>query len=307
MNFERLFKDYKIDYSTKVNRNWVNTRCCFCGGSSYKLGFNPQEDYCTCFACGGHDLYDALSRLLNVPKNQLKELLSNYAGRVNVTKELNHKTINKLELPTNEFTKAERKYLESRGFNPDYLHDKYKIVGGGIVGKWKHRIIIPILLNGKVVSWTGRSILSKERLIELEIPRYKNLAIDDSIIDPKSTLFNLDNCDKDGVILTEGAFDVLRLSYLDQNKQFGDNVICSFGIELTQTQIGIIADRFKKVFILFDNEIQAQKTARKFGVQLSAVGVDVEIVDAYSDFGVKDGAELTNEQVKIIRKELFDE
>lgn len=295
MNFERLFKDYKIDYSTKVNRNWVNTRCCFCGGSSYKLGFNPQEDYCACFACGGHDLYDALSRLLNVPKNQLKELLSNYAGRVNVTKELNHKIINKLELPTNEFTKAERKYLESRGFDPDYLHDKYKIVGGGIVGKWKHRIIIPILLNGKVVSWTGRSILSKERLIELEIPRYKNLAIDDSIIDPKSTLFNLDNCDKDSVILTEGAFDVLRL---------GDDCVCSFGTELSQTQVGIIKDSFKKVYIMFDNEKEAQKKARKFGLELSVMGVDVEVVDAYSDYDVNDGAELSENQVKEIKKEL---
>ena len=55
---------------------------------------------------------------------------------------------------------------------------------------------------------------------------------------------------------------------------------------------------------MFDNEIQAQKTARKYGVALSAIGVDVEVVDAYSDFGVKDGAELSNKQVKIIRKEL---
>ena len=295
MNFEKLFLDYKIEHSTKINKHWVNTKCCFCGGSSFKLGFSPSENYCTCFACGGHNLQDALSRILNVKRNQLKEILPDYEGNVIIRKELNHKKVNKLELPSDEFTTAERKYLEKRNFNPDYLHEKYKVAGGGIVGKWKHRIIIPILLNGKVISWTARSILSKEKLQELEIPRYMNLSIDESIIDPKHTLFNLDNCKGKAVILTEGVFDVMR---------FGDNAICSFGIELTETQINIIKDRFEKVFILFDNEIQAQKTARKFGIELSAIGVDVEVVDAYSDYGVNDGAELSENQVKEIKKEL---
>ena len=303
MNFEKLFLDYKIDHSTKINKHWVNTKCCFCGGSSYKLGFNPEDDYCTCFACGGHNLQDALSRILNVKRNQLKEILPDYEGNVIIRKELNHKKVNKLELPSDEFTTAERKYLEKRNFNPDYLYEKYKVVGGGIVGKWKHRIIIPILLNGKVISWTARSILSKEKLQELGIPRYMNLSEDESVCSAKETLFNLDHCDGKSVILTEGAFDTIRLG----GKGKYDNVICSFGIELTQMQINIIKDRFEKVFIVFDNEIQAQKTARKFGVQLSAIGVNVEIVDAYSDFNVKDGAELNDEQVKIIRKELFGE
>ena len=303
MNFEKLFKDYNVEYSTKVNRNWVNVRCPYCGGSSFKFGFSLFDAYCTCFACGGHNLYDALSRILNVKRNQLKEILPDYEGNVIIRKELNHKKVNKLELPSDEFTTAERKYLEKRNFNPDYLYEKYKVVGGGIAGRWKHRIIIPILLNGKVVSWTARSILSKERLQELNIPRYMNLSEDESVCSAKETLFNLDHCDGKSVILTEGAFDTIRLG----GKGKYDNVICSFGIELTQMQINIIKDRFEKVFIVFDNEIQAQKTARKFGVQLSAIGVNVEIVDAYSDFNVKDGAELNDEQVKIIRKELFGE
>ena len=309
MNFQKLFTDYKIDYSTKTNKGWINTKCIYCGGNSYKLGFNPVENYCTCFACGFHPLKETLSKILNLSKYELNEIIPEYETRIIQLRELKEekKTVNKLKLPTDTFTSIERKYLKKRNFNPSYLNKKYNIVGGGIVGDWKYRIIIPLILNGQIVSWTARSILPKNKLDELKIPRYKNLSINESIIDVKSTLFNLDNCKSDKVILTEGAFDVLRLSYLDENKQFSDNVICSFGIELTQTQIGIIADRFKKVFILFDNEIQAQKTARKFGVQLSAMGVDVEIVDAYSDFGVNDGAELTNEQVKIIRKELFDE
>ena len=175
------------------------------------------------------------------------------------------------------------------------LHKKYNVVGGGIVGDWKYRLIIPVIINGKIVSWTGRSILEKSKLDELKIPRYKNLEIKKSVINPKECLFNLDNSKNKTVVLTEGPFDVMRL---------GDDFICSFGTSLTQSQIKEIKLRYDKVFIMFDNEIEAQQKARNYGQMLSSIGVDVEIVDAYSDFNKNDGGELNDEEVKIIRKEL---
>ena len=297
MNFEKLFSDYGIDYSTKTNKGWVNTKCVYCGGSSYKLGFNPEEDYCTCFACGFHNLNETLSKLLNISVSVIPDIIRNYKTRTIIVDSLNKKktVINKIELPTDTFTIAERKYLRSRNFSPKYLNQKYGIVGGGITGKWKYRIIIPLILNSQIVSWTARSILPKNKLDELKIPRYKNLSINESIIDVKSTLFNLDNCKSDKVILTEGAFDVLR---------FDGNAICSFGTSITQEQIGVIADRFKKVFILFDNEIDAQKKARKYGLELSSLGVDVEVVNAYEDFGKNDMGDCTPEEIQMIKSEL---
>lgn len=296
MNFEKLFKDYAVQYSIKVNRGWVNTRCVFCGGPSLKLGFNPEGDYCTCFNCGGHRLDEALSKLLNVSFSVLNEIIVPYMGRTGIVQKLNRKGgCKNVVLPSDGFTVAERRYLIKRDFDPDYLHQKYGLVGGGVAGAWKYRIIIPIYLNGKVISWTARSILGKEELIALDIPRYKNLSIAESVIDPKSTLFNLDHCRGNSVILTEGAFDVMRL---------GDDSVCSFGIELSQAQVSIIKDRFRKVYVMFDNEAGAQKKARKFGLELSSVGVYVEVVDAYSEYGVNDGAELSDEQVKEIKKEL---
>ena len=297
MDFQKLFTDYKINYSTKTNRGWINTKCIYCGGNSYKLGFNPIENYCTCFACGFHPLKETLSKILNLSKYELNEIIPEYETRVIQLKELKEekKTVNKLKLPTDTFTSIERKYLKKRNFNPSYLNKKYNIVGGGITGDWKYRIIIPLILNGQIVSWTARSILSKNKLDELKIPRYKNLSINESIIDVKSTLFNLDNCKSDKVILTEGAFDVLR---------FDGNAICSFGTSITQEQIGVIADRFKKVFILFDNEMEAQKKARKYGLELSSLGVDVEVVNAYEDFGKNDMGDCTPEEIQIIKNEL---
>jgi len=236
-------------------------------------------------------------RVVNIPSSEVDYLIEQYAGRNSLLNKLNKKQSKaiKLTLPTDTFTPAERKYLKQRDFSPKLLHEKYKIVGGGITGAWKYRIIIPLILDGKIVSWTGRSILSKQKINELKIPRYKNLSIEQSVIDPKSILFNLDNCKSEIGVLTEGAFDVMRM---------GDGFFCSFGTELTQSQIAVIKNRFKKVFIMFDNEREAQIKARKFGLQIASMGVEVEVVDVYGDFGKNDAGELNEKEVSVIRKEL---
>lgn len=299
MNFEKLFTDYRIPFSLKVNKGWINTNCPYCDTkiNSFNMGFNPTSDYCTCWKCGNHNLIRTLSRILSIPSNLIHQTLQPYQGRNSILHTLNKRQSNvlKLELPTDTFLPIERKYLIKRNFIPELLNEKYKIVGGGISGKWKYRIIIPLIYNNKIVSWTARSILDKSKLKELDIPRYKNLSIEESVINPKEVLFNLDNCLGDTAVLTEGPFDVIRL---------GDGFFCSFGTSLTQSQIKIIQQRFKKIYIMFDNEVKAQDKARKVGLELSSLGVDVEVVNAYDDFNKNDGGELTPEEVEIIREEL---
>lgn len=297
MNFVKLFNDYNVEYNTRVNKGWTNVTCPFCDDKTFNGGFNNAGDYYHCWKCGGHNFKQALARTVNIPFNEIDTLIEQYAGRNSVLNTLNKKQAKatKLTLPTDTFTPAERKYLKERNFSPKLLHEKYKIVGGGITGSWKYRIIIPLVLNGKIVSWTARTILSKQQQQKLKIPRYKNLSIEQSVVDPKSILYNLDYCEDKIAVLTEGAFDVIRM---------GDGFFCSFGTELTQSQISMIKQRFEKVFIMFDNEKEAQEKARKFGLQIAGLGVAVEIVDAYSDFNKKDGGELNEQEVKIIRKEL---
>ena len=298
MDYRRLFSDYGIPFSDKVNRGWVNVTCPFCDDRTFNGGFNESYDYYNCWKCGGHSHILALSKILHLAKSVIEEVVEDYRGRSLMLNTLNAKKIasaTNLTLPTSTFTPAERNYLLKRDFDPDYLHEKYSVVGGGVTGAWKYRIIIPMLLNGKVVSWTARSILSKEKQKELDIPRYKNLSIEQSVVDPKHLLYNLDNARGRTVVLTEGAFDVMRL---------GDGFVSSFGTELTQEQLAQLKDRFDKVYIMFDNEKKAQEKARKFGYQLVSMGVDVEVVDAYSDYGKNDGAELSSSEVRTIRREL---
>lgn len=299
MNFEKLFRDYDVPYSLKVNKGWVNVNCPFCDtkSTSFNLGFNPAGNYYHCWKSShNYPVKEVLSSVLHLPVNFVNEILKDYSGAGETLSERKTKSnVNHLELPTNTFTPVERAYLKKRGFEPKYLFKKYRIVGGGIDGDWKFRIIIPIYYNGQLMSWTGRSILSKEKLKQLNIPRYKNLSIEKSVKNIKELFFNIDNCRNKSVVLTEGPFDVLR---------FDGEAICSMGTELTEGQIALLAERFEKIFILFDNEPEAQEKARKFGLQLSSIGLEVEIVDAYGDFGKNDMGECTPEEIEIIKKEL---
>lgn len=296
MNFIKLFEDYHIPAVPDKKGPWVNIDCPYCDEKGhYNMGINCAGDYYHCWKSPhSYPIKKVLSDVLNVPMNSLDEILSGYEGGKNLSHRFLKKSkVKKIELPTDTFTPAERKYLKARGFSPKYLHEKYGLVGGGISGKWKFRIIIPIYYNGQLMSWTGRSILSKKKIKELGIPRYKNLSIEESVKNPKELFFNLDNCKGKEVVLTEGSFDVLR---------FDGNAICSLGTELTEGQITLLSERFEKVFILFDNEPEAQEKARKFGMQISSMGVEVEIVEAFSDFGKNDMGECTEEEIKKIKK-----
>jgi len=295
MDYQRLFTEYNIPSDkTRLAKGWVNVCCPFCGqGGSFHLGFHIENEYCVCFKCGGHNLRNALVRLLNIPPQSLDNILEPYQQRLKILSKLNDKKpINKskIELPANPLSKAEKDYLLDRHFVPKLLKRNFNIQGGGWYGEWKNRIIIPIYLGGKLVSWTSRTIIKDRE------PRYKNLANEESVIDPKKTFFNLDNCSNSYVALLEGPFDVLR---------FGDNGICGFGISLTRTQILYLGERFKKVYILFDSGRDAQKKAREYGMILQGHGLDVFLVDAFGDYGCKDAGEMSPWKIKQLKRELW--
>jgi hypothetical protein len=298
MNFIKLFEDYNVPNFSDKNGEWINIDCPYCDEEKghYNLGFNCGGNYYHCWkSIHSYPLTKVLSDVLSISQSEVKSILSEYEGGATIVKKEKFSKVKYLELPTDTFTSVERKYLKSRNFDPKYLYKKYNIVGGGIDGPWKFRIIIPVYYQGKLMSWTGRSILSKKKLKELGIPRYKNLSIEKSVKNIKELFFNIDNCKSDTVVLTEGAFDVLR---------FDGNAICSMGTELTEGQINLLANRFRKIFILFDNEPEAQEKARKFGLQLSSIGVDVEIVNAYEDFGKNDMGECSKKEIEMIKNEL---
>lgn len=296
IDFASMFRDYNVAFIPGDKKmRWVNVTCPLCGDRTENGGFNQEGGYYHCWRCGSHPLDKVLPLVLGVTLSHIKDILNQYKTRNLMFNSLNEKEnkVYNLDFNFDDFTKGEREYLEKRGLDPKELYDKYGVRGGGLVGEWRYRIMIPLILNGKVVSYIGRTILSKKRADELHIPRYKNLSKENSVVNSKDVLFNIDHCRKDTIVLTEGCFDVFKL---------GDDFCCSLGTELTENQLKYLSENYKKIYIMFDNEEEAQRKARKVGMKLVAMGADVEVVDCYSDFGVNDGGELNPSQVKTIRE-----
>jgi hypothetical protein len=299
IDFIRLLKDYNIDYKQEVD-GWINLQCPICrhqGSRGYKGGINLAGGYFHCWNCSGSSIEKVFAELLQVSFYEAKKLLLEYEIDTVIRSRLNKKVSKgkNIELPGGPIGENSKgsKYLMERFFDPIYLVNNYSIAWGGIAGDYSFRIIIPIFYQNKLVSFQARSIYSKEKCKELDILRYKNYPIELSKINIKHILYNLDNCLEDWIVVVEGVFDCWRLG--------PKNIAATMGTSMSQQQIHLLASRYKKAIFLFDNEKQAQDRAKKYGEQLSALGVEVEIFNPEFEH---DPGDYTKEEEKIVRQEL---
>jgi len=170
------------------------------------------------------------------------------------------KKVNKLEWPrgTVNLQSYHKTYLAQRNHDPDYLAQKYQLMGTLPAGPYALRIMAPIFYQGQWVSYQGRDITGKTPL------KYKACKKELEIIHHKNILYNLDNCKRKEIIVVEGLFDVWRL---------GDDTCATFGTSVSKKQINVLS-KFKRVFIMFDSEQLAQKKAKELADQLSLLGVE---------------------------------
>lgn len=172
-------------------------------------------------------------------------------------------------------------YLHKRGYDPKQLRDLYDIHFSYYNGDFKYRLLIPVYLDGEVVTYIGRDVTDKSPL------RYKNLAETKSILPAKECIYNIDNVHKTAIIC-EGVFDAWR---------FGVHGVCTFGLTVTAKQINILTKHLSKAFICFDSDPQGIDKANELGANLALTGIDVELIS----LDVKDPGELTQEQADEIK------
>ena len=301
----QFLKDYNISYKTEganTQVGWININCPMCldGDSGFHGGFNLRGGYYHCWKCGASQPIKIIQKLLLVDYSQARKVESEYSTDNMINIKLNKKkkaTAKKVIPPGTALKPPHRKYLKSRGFDTDYLIEKYKILGTRpgetfLKKSYELRIIIPIInREGTVISFQGRDITGKATL------RYKACPVKDSVQDMKQTLYNLNNCTPPLICLTEGVFDVWRM---------GDGFAATFGTALTEGQLKeIVKYGFTEIFWLFDPGTEAQKKAEAGAYKLASLGLNVELVELTGD---KDPGELTPEEANGIRKELgFEE
>lgn len=274
-------QDNNILYRTEgknVSEGWVGLQDIYAlNDTGYHLGFNTHGDYLYSWKGGrGYSLNQYLQDLLDINYFEASKIIREYDTYQVTDIFKRKKKFDIVETPT---TPAIRNFLRHRRYNAEKLIDKYDLRGDG------YKLVIPIYYNGSIVSYQTRDVREKF---------YIGCANDKSIINYKDILYPLDYCTKDYVVVVEGIFDAYRL---------GDNAVCTFGTSHTKAQATLLSNRFKKVVIMFDNEREAQKKAKKLGIELDMMGVSVEIESDYLRIcDVNDPDELSNKQAKVFMK-----
>lgn len=282
MDIIQLYRDFNIDHVTEGHKHcregWVNIECPFCvGNPGYHLGYNLQANYFHCWRCGGKYAQTVISKLLNVPTGKARSILQQYDIYISSYTAPDISIVKKsFKYPsgTDELADNHIRYLQKRNFDPDLLIDLWQLKGTGPISRiesdgkkidYKHRIIIPYEWNGEIVSFDSRSIA----ISGSDKERYKACPKDREIIEHKKILYGKQYAWKDAGICLEGPTDVWRLGPLS---------FCTSGIQYTPEQVRIIAKAFKRVFVIFDPEPQAQVQANKLSKELEFRGLETIII-----------------------------
>lgn len=275
MDIISLYNDYSIYYPTEGHKHsrpgWVNVVCPFCTGNpGLHLGYSLANNYFACWRCGWHPLLLTLSKLLGLREEECRRIVRQYGGR-STTKSQDHKVrIKPFKLPSSivPLTTKHKKYLINRGFaHPSKLVEQWGIRSTGPISmleniNYGHRILIPIYWDGEVVTFQTRATKEGAPLKYMACP----LAREE--VPHKEILYCKQEAMSDTAIGVEGATDVWKL---------GTDSFGTFGISYTPKQISIIVRMFKRVTIIYDDEAQAIKQAKKLQAELTFEGVHARI------------------------------
>jgi hypothetical protein len=297
MNFNaaRFLDHYNVPYDVN-DKGWLELNCPYgCRSvkdSSKKLGaFTPNGIY-TCWKCGSNKTLDVIHAITGCGKDKARAIFAEFSGSSSVPVvgrglEKKHRTdVIKIDLPGSDCTSRHRKYIRSRGFIPSEIIRRYHLRGTGPHEWPKNRIIIPVIQNGKPVSWQARDITGKSDI------RYLTLKNDESVIPCKDTLYGIDDVDGGRIAVVEGPIDVWRM---------GPGFVATYGTSLTQRQIHELS-RFREILFLFDPEEQAHERSLHSAKELAAIGRYVEVIQLGTETDPGDMSE--SEAVKI-RREIF--
>lgn len=285
--------DSGIPYSLSgknISQGWIGISCPYCGDRSTHGGISPSGTSFSCFRCGRKgSIADLIKEIENCSKSNAIKILNKFSSVLYTPDYFTKSRASKVEWPPSDALdtpfEAQKQYIIDRGYDFDHIVNNYGIKFGGYTGQFKYRILIPVIFQGRVVSYIGRDIGGQAHL------KYKNLREEDSVLPVKETVYNIDNI-SDEAIICEGVFDAWRFHY---------NAVALFGLVYTQTQIRILGNKLKRAVICFDNEPQAEEAADDLAEALNYQGVKTEILL----IDTKDPGEMSAKEANEVIQELF--
>ena len=290
-----------LSYSTdgpNVTAGWTNVNCPWCGDTSDHLGISPTGGI-SCWRCKvSGTVLKLIMKLDRCNQDEARAIIRRYRiiGSPDVANEHEHVEVitamPKQSVPLwgrhcGVLPSLARKFLLQRGFAPVTEHCvRWRLSWGGASGRFRYRLLLPIIQRGVLVNFTSRAISN-----DMKLP-YVNLGDDKASIPVKETLYNLDSVADGGrVVVVEGPLDVWKL---------GPGAVCTYGVGYTKAQVGLLRDCAPScVHILYDNEPDAQDAAEKLANEIWFCETDVLQLE-----GVNDPGELTLEQGTKLMTEL---
>lgn len=282
MNVREFCSVYGIEYveqGQNVARGHIAVNCPFCRAEhdpdpSYHMGISLSEDLYGCWRNnrhGGRTMWWLVKALIDCSVTEAKEIageqqrheichtdfLEQVEEVINGTEikplqEIDESTRGQWEAAKpidSKSLQAERyrNYLSARGFqNIGWLAKNYG-VRFATHGRWKQRIIFPIVCDGRVVAITARTIREDESL------RYMTTSVKEGA-NIKDYLYLQSEVDMGGkaLFIVEGVMDVIKLKHFVPEEC---EVTCVFSISVSDSQavrVTLASRNFDKVFVLFD-------------------------------------------------------
>lgn len=285
-----------IDYSTAGSKNvsagWIGTSCIFCGDHSNHLGINLSTNIGSCFKCGIKvNPLKLIQEVDSCSFTRAKQTITQF-----ILKDFSHlvpkvrSNAEKTMFPpgtSDTYLPIHSKYLLSRRYDIQFLERKYDLryTGPGC-NDWRFRVVIPVYLNGEIVTYVARDCTDKAEI------KYKNAPIEQSILQAKHSLYGLDEIKEGGnAILVEGILDKWRV---------GSGCVATFGTQMTQEQVLLLGrKKINCVTMLFDQDANAKAEALAYSI--SSVVKRVECI--FLEEGDPDS--LDEDTVWELRREIF--
>jgi hypothetical protein len=294
---------YSPPGSKNVGRNSIGISCPFCGDHAYSgdnhLGIHIDSKKWNCWVCGKKgSLLHLITKLERCSYRQAKEILEPYTHSDMSLLQTAHTELIRdsqkyFKLPaecTDELLISHRKYLASRGFDPDFVYNKYNLKCVGPISKrWRLSLIVPVYYHHRLVSFISADITRKREI------KYKNCSLEESPLPVNQVIYNADRA-TNSILIMEGITDVWNI---------GDSAGALFTKRASRQQLKILSG-FNKVFIMLDADalhsttINTLSPADQLAQDLAAF-TNTEIIEL--DHG--DPADLKPDDVKHLRRELF--
>ena len=233
-----------------VGDNW-NVDCPFCDDDRKRLGFKMSTGQWNCFNCEAKGSFKRFQKMMNEERFVDLEVKPPKKFKpANIDQTLAKKYSNKLELKNR---KALDFLTKGRGFS-------LATIAHFMLGSWKTNgyeyVSIPYWENSKLVNIKFRAVGFSDK-------KYKWRRIKNG----KSSLFHDEVCDNKTfreVFICEAEMDAIAL----YNGGFKNVVSATTGAKKFQDDWFERLERFKKIYLVYDSDVDGQSGAEKMALRL---------------------------------------